>query len=131
MPWSTPVYDRTPADLYNKTAKAYLNASDLQRIEDNIAQLGALLSLTIPVKTWTEYDFPTLTGLNRIIGNLQTVSDTFYPVPGAPSLPMAPYLHYEKLNDLERITALLYPFILGNTRRCYAGEPYLNDLGVI
>lgn len=76
MAWITPKLDWTMFD--------YINASDMNRIENNIAEVAAFLNsiqYTIPAmthvtnRTITYVDF--LTGINRIEKNLETIRTNF------------------------------------------------------
>lgn len=65
------------------TAQDYLNAEDLQRIEQNCVILRDLLlqcgySATINTKTWEREEYPTPTQMARIRANINELRDKFY-----------------------------------------------------
>lgn len=105
------IYDRTTKDLYDKTDKAYYNASDLNRVEtatDYIAKLLKLYSYfkedLVCKKDWLMTDFPTENGMNRYLSNIQKLIDSFYLKEDSPSLPESMNnLDVYKANDIEKI----------------------------
>lgn len=78
------VYDRTQADVTNKTWKGYYNASDLNRVEkwcrylaDTLNSLG--YNITITTKTnWVQTDMRTATEMERIRTNIKKIYQGFY-----------------------------------------------------
>ncbi len=78
MAWETPIYDRTAADITNKTAKAYRNASDVNRLEGNCEVLADLLDVEITVECWTREDLPDESEFARILPNIQDLRDAYY-----------------------------------------------------
>ena len=69
--WSTPITDRTREDIENQTDKAFINDTDLNRIEGNLEYLAEHLKgyLTAPPKcrtNWTSTDLPTKANIERI-----------------------------------------------------------------
>ena len=101
--WVTPIYDRTQLDVTNKTAKGYYNYVDLNRIEQDCDYLAALFGVSITTKTWTRTDFPTLSEMNRIKNNIDSVRNAYYTLPTTPTTPNTPYNAYGKANDIEQI----------------------------
>ena len=136
------IFDRTQADLDNNTAKAYINYSDLNRIETRMSELAELLTnagypVIINCKTdWTRHtseidtiDIPTLTHLIRIHDNEETIISQYFTYPTTPKLPSS----FEKLtiygaNNIERILWDIRRIIAGmqaNYKECdtfYCGE---------
>jgi hypothetical protein len=83
----TLVYDRTAVDVAGETRKAYILASDLNRIEEWTRYLADLLhsygySVAVTTKTnWAVTDFPTPGELNRIRRNIDALQTGFYALP--------------------------------------------------
>jgi hypothetical protein len=82
--WKTPVIDRAQTDIDNKTSKAYLNKSDINRIEENIAYLSGFLSSKgykiqpfLPV-VWNEDSIPTTEDIRRICDRIKTITQAYY-----------------------------------------------------
>lgn len=75
--WITPITDRTQSDVTNRTNKGFLNTSDLNRIEGNIAfLLNTLRSFQHfeqrQVRTnWIMTDIPAVEDFVRIEDNLR------------------------------------------------------------
>lgn len=133
MAWITPITDRTQADVnlvleygsigynnltpeqkavWNAGMKGALNASDLNRIENNIKFLASSLELyNLNIKTdWQMSDVPRNNDFNRILSNLNAVKDKARErfsinLPGTPSLPLN---GFEKINDIENILYIIY-----------------------
>lgn len=133
MAWITPITDRTQADVnlvleydsigynnltpeqksvWNAGMKGALNASDLNRIENNIKFLANSLELyNLNIKTnWQMSDVPRNNDFNRILSNLNAVKDKArerfsIDLPETPSLPLN---GFEKINDIENILYIIY-----------------------
>lgn len=78
MAWVTPIYDRTQADIDNRTSKTFINVADWTRIYDNSLIVRNLLEPalglsivfeTISVPTTTT--IPTISDLNKLTGNIE------------------------------------------------------------
>jgi hypothetical protein len=132
MSWITPIIDRTQADVnlvleydnigynnltpeqkavWNAGMKGALNASDLNRIENNIQYLASILELyNLNIKTnWQMSDVPRNNDFNRILSNLNALKDKFHlkydiSLPETPDLPLN---SYEKINDIENILYII------------------------
>lgn len=132
MSWITPIIDRTQADVnlvleydnigynnltpeqkavWNAGMKGALNASDLNRIENNIQYLASILELyNLNIKTnWQMSDVPRNNDFNRILSNLNALKDKFHlkydiSLPETPNLPLN---SYEKINDIENILYII------------------------
>lgn len=133
MAWITPITDRTQADVnlvleydsigynnltpeqkavWNAGMKGALNASDLNRIENNIQFVASILELyNLNIKTnWQMSDVPRNNDFNRILSNLNDVKDKARErfsinLPETPSLPLN---GFEKINDIENILYIIY-----------------------
>lgn len=130
--WVEPIVDRTLADVLNKAPKAYLNASDYNRIEGNCAVLAAALGVNIQTKNWSMTDFPKVSELQRIIDNVQVLRDAYHTYATTPATPINPINEYGKVNALEQILGDLYAILQDNlSALVYAGELYAGGTGVI
>lgn len=75
------IYDRTERDLIQNTERAYINAEDLNRIEEGMKVIADRNNIQITTKTdWKEAyssippeEFPIKPHMERIIGNLNTL----------------------------------------------------------
>ena len=133
MAWITPITDRTQADVnlvleydnigynnltpeqksvWNAGMKGALNASDLNRIENNIKFLASSLELyNLNINTnWQMSDVPRNNDFNRILSNLNAVKGKARErfginLPETPSLPLN---GFEKINDIENILYIIY-----------------------
>jgi hypothetical protein len=123
MPWISPVYDRTAADVaFAKSQiaiwisesfpitydlKGCLNTSDINRIEGNIRYLSSSLTkLGYPVgvvsKAWENKSLVTLTDVSRILNNISTLLSQYHFPPFSPNVPFNLKRHTE-INDIEEI----------------------------
>lgn len=123
--WITPVFDRTQADVDFATAKiaewiagkatrssivtqdlkGCLNASDLNRIEGNIAFLTErLIEYGYPVstygKTWERGGMPNELDVERIITNVRALVRACYTPGDSPSVPSS-LRDYSSVNAVE------------------------------
>lgn len=134
MPWQNPVFDRTAADVAAGADKCYFSAAMLNRIEGNIAYLAGLFGVKAESKVWADTDFLTKQQMQRILNNLQTVRDAYYTLPGTPNTPTLPATMYTDVNAIEEIEwslAELWRRNSGSDARCYAGEFYAGQIGVM
>lgn len=131
--WKGAVFDRTEQDVINRTAKAYCNVIDLQRLDDDCQALADLLGVTITTKTWVITDFPTVAELARILANLDTLRTAYYTRSTTPDTPDNPLNSWQKWNAVEQILNDLYVLYLANiSAYIRAGEGYAGDtIGVI
>lgn len=118
------VYDRTSSDVANETSKGFINYTDFNRIEGDIAELETLLNevgylphTLVNKIDWTAqgnlasgYDnIPTLAHMNRILANIQELMRVYYVYPTTPNLPETmEYATYSTFNDIEKILHDLY-----------------------
>ncbi len=130
--WILPVYDRTQEDIDNKTSKAFLNASDLNRIEGNSDYLRGLIDGgSFPLHNYTYTSFPTESLMQSIIDNIDTLK-AIYPVAGIDDTPDNPLNTFQKINTIERIQWKIMDHIEKTAEaRMYCGEGYANDIGIL
>ena len=123
MAWEEPIFDRTQADVdYVKAQlsqkindvglKGSLNASDLNRIESNIRYLADTLTellyfVYLTTNTaWTVTSLPSLSQINRIISNVNTLWSKYYKPTGSVNLPDT-LLTFDDVNAIEKNIHLL------------------------
>lgn len=80
MRYTTPITDRTALDVTNKTAKAFFNVADWQRIYNNTQVTKALVDLLLSINitfntvvTPTILTIPTVTELNTLLANIERI----------------------------------------------------------
>lgn len=133
MSW---VYDRTESDVINETDKGFINYTDFNRIEENIAELettlneyGYILPETLVIKTDWAYqgylgtsgtdNIPTLAHMNRILHNISVLMENYSVYPTTPTLPSTmEYATYQTFNDIEKILYDLW-LMLHDTERYF------------
>lgn len=86
--------------------KGCLNVSDINRIEENIAFLSEKMTEysypnRIITKRWRKEDLPNENEIQRIIGNVWSLVESFYQSSDAPPIPTT-MLSYDDINSLER-----------------------------
>ena len=90
-------------DVYE--LKGCFNLLDLNRIESNIAFLAEKMESfsyapNIHGKQWSREDMPNQNDMSRIVDNIRSLIDAFYPPNNPPSLPST-MLSYEDINAIE------------------------------
>lgn len=133
MAWITPVIGRELHDVLSKTKKGYCNASDLNRIEENCAELASLFGVEIQTKSWSRTDFPSASQMRRILANIDYLREIYYTLSSTPITPENPFNTWQKFNDAEKILLDLHELYLKNQQAfIFAGEAYAGDkIGVI
>jgi hypothetical protein len=82
--WIEPVTDRGRFDIASRTPKAFLHASDLNRIENNIAYLSERLNIqgyrimTIPPKGWDRDMVPRVSDLRYICEGILAIIQAYH-----------------------------------------------------
>lgn len=120
--WISPIYDRTQSDVdfalskiaeWKKSGntnvyelKGCMNATDINRIENNIKYLSEHLSELYyfphtTSKTWNVDGLPDINDINRIIQNIHKTISAFFQSNDAPNIPDT-MLTYEQVNDIEK-----------------------------
>ncbi len=131
--WQNPVYDRTLFDVQAKTAKAYINTADLNRIENNMLYIAQIFDCSINTKNWVDGEFVYIADLERIKNNLQVLLSAYKLTPKSPDIPDLPYNLYSQWNDIEKIIYDIYSLFNANKEAVfYCGEAYAgSQIGVI
>lgn len=128
--WRDPIYDRTQADVDNRTAKAYLNIGDLNRIEENIQYLSDIFTAGATGKAWNYESLPTVEEFERILENIDKLKAK-WPVPEIEATPTNPINTFEKVNMIERLINEIYTNYrqyMTSDQIIYCGEIYAGDL---
>lgn len=105
--------------------KGSLNASDLERVQNNIKLLSDVLELNLAVSEVPE--FPTVSLFNEIRENTGKIRNAYCIHSTTPIVPNEPLNTFEKWNDIERILDDVYKILLNNFHyycgtEIYAGE---------
>ncbi len=117
------IYDRTESDVVNRTAKGYLNAGDLSRIESNISELAGYKELILEIKTWEVGGLPRDSDFARILANITALQEVYAVWEMTPVVPVQPLNTYQKWNDIEHILHDMYwNYIFEMDSRYYCGE---------
>jgi hypothetical protein len=128
--WQTPVFDRTQADIDNRTPKGFRNASDINRIEENTAYIAVLLGTALAVKTWGIADIPPESEYRRILSNIAAVRDASGVM--NLTLPTLPLNTWTEMTDVERaLYEIIEYYNEKEQMKIYTGEIYSGDLGVV
>jgi len=122
--WIEPITDRSQRDITHRTHKAYLNTTDIRRIESNIAYLAKKLKLAgyiispITPKTWEKSDIPKVADLEHICKSILTLVQTYEHPRDHADLTTVPNetLHYLAVNDMEQILFDLHRFMTNAER---------------
>lgn len=131
------IYDRTSRDLYDRTNKAYYNASDLNRVETATEYIARLLKVysyfkneLVCKKNWVVTDFPAEVEMNRYLGNIQKLIDSFHLKKDSPALPKSMNnLDIYTANDIEKILYDLNELIENMISQFYyCGEIYSGEV---
>lgn len=128
------ISDRTQSDIDSKTAKAYRNHTDLNRIEENIETVGALIAIPITRKTWTKNDLPRETAdILRIRNSIESIRNGYGIKSDTPATPNIPLNTFVKMNSIEKILQDVYDVYEGTMNNfSYCGEIYCGDgIGVL
>lgn len=110
------IYDRTQTDLDNGADKAYIDYTDLNRIESAIYSIGEKTGAKFSTskKTWKMSEYRTEAQMERLRNNLQVLQNSYYLRDGRPSLPdKITYTTISQANDIEHII-----YDIGDTYNC-------------
>ena len=128
------IYDRTIQDVEQRTAKGYINASDLNRVERNTGIIAEYIGIEVSVKDdWEIGDLPRTSDFCRIRENVQSIRDNYMVYASTPEVPGQPLNDYKKWNAIERILHDVYVIYFGNISNVdYCGEIAAGEeIGVI
>lgn len=127
-PWSSMSEDEQSA-WYGDAAKGGYNYTDLNRVETAVAELAGLLGLTLTTKTnWTLWDMPTVSQMERYLGNVVAIRDA---CPGSVQFPSLPSsmsgLTYSGANSIEKVLLMVYEKLNESEHECVLGEFILGE----
>lgn len=120
------IYDRTQRDIDNRAKKAFINASDLNRIDRNTELIAKYIAVPVLVKTdWEIGGFPRYSDYQRIKENTQKIRDGYAVYADTPQVPERPYTTYQKWNAIEKILHDVFILYIGKyNNKEYCGEGY-------
>lgn len=106
----TLITDRTQADVEQRTAKGYYNASDLNRVGQamryvaaRIVDMGGACAVN-PKADWAMQDIPTEAQMAAYLSDLAVMRAAYAALPDTPVAPGSmEHLTYSTANDIERI----------------------------
>lgn len=128
------IYDRTIQDVEQRTAKGYINASDLNRVERNTRIVAEYIGIEVAVnENWEIGELPRVSDYKRIRDNVQSIRDNYMVYASTPKVPEQPLNDYKKWNAIERILHDVYVIYFGNISNVdYCGEIAAGEeIGVI
>lgn len=128
------IIDRTQEDIEKKTDKAYINASDLERIESNIELIAEYIAAPVTVrKNWKTGDLPRKTDFKRIRDNVDKIRRGYVIRADTPETPIQPLNTWQKWNDLEQILFHVFWIYFNNlNNKDYCSEVSAGEgIGVI
>lgn len=129
------VYDRTKDDIEKRTQKAFINASDLNRIEKNTEVIGQRISAPVSVRAdWEIGGLPRHSDYQRIKENTRMIRAGYLVHDDTPAVPERPYNTFQKWNDIEKIlydVFFIYVKNFGNVIYCGDGFSCGDEIGVI
>lgn len=118
-------------------SNTYYNAVDLNRVENKVAEVAALLTsygyyTTVSIKNnWVKTDYPSKAEMKRYLGNVKKCVNNFCSMPAS----VLPYtmdkIDYIDANNIEKIlveTEKLVDYMLAVMR--YSGTFYSGDYGL-
>ncbi len=125
----TAIYDRVQADVTNKTIKARMNYTDLNRLEENIKTVADLFNIPFTQETWLIYEFPRVSDYQRWKVAVDLIKSAYDVLQISPN---RPFNTYQKWNELEYL--LFYTDKIFNENeqaKSYCGEFYCGEYGLI
>jgi len=132
--WTTPVTDRTAGDVSAGNSKGVLNATDLNRIEQNLAYIADVMTahgyagLTYsPVVSWAESGIPSLSHMQQILAACVTLRESFYYLGSLPATLQRP--DYTAINQIENLPALIKE-AMSRLEKSYIFSGTINSAGV-
>jgi len=119
--WTEPVTDRSRFDIASRTPKAFLHASDLNRIEGNIAYLSEHLNsqgyriMPIPPKGWSVSDIPRTADLRYICESIMAIIQAYHKPAGYTDISGIPdnSPNFTDINSIEQNLAAIKTLIRG------------------
>ena len=125
----TAIYDRTQTDITNKTAKGYMNLSDLNRVESNIKTVADELAVPYVQKTWAIGETPQQADYLKIKTAVDAIKTAFDVLQISPSRPFNTFTKWNELEYLLYYTDLI--FNQNKEAQSYCGEYYCGEYGIL
>lgn len=105
------IYNRTTADVENKTKRGYYNAEDLNRVNtamdyivSEFEKLGNSVVGYVKGPVWKPSDIPNKTQMSQYLKNVQAIRSSLSVLKSTPETPESmEKLSYLKANDIEKI----------------------------
>lgn len=106
---------------YGEATKGAYNYTDLNRVENAVAEIAALAGLSLTTKTnWTVWDTPVSSDMSRYLNNVARIRSycaTLGSVSNFPTLPSTMSgLTLESANNIEKVLELAYEVVKNSIR---------------
>ena len=128
------ITDRSQLDIDERTAKGFINASDMERIETNTELIAGYIAVPVTVKkNWKIGDLPRVSDFKRIRDNVEKIRSGYVIRADTPETPVQPLNTWQKWNDLEQILYDIFWIYFNNlNNKDYCGEISAGEeIGVI
>lgn len=128
------ITDRSQLDIDERTAKGFINASDMERVETNIELIAGYIAVPVTVKkNWKIGDLPRVSDFKRIRDNVEKIRSGYVIRADTPETPVQPLNTWQKWNDLEQILYDVFWIYFNNlNNKDYCGEISAGEeIGVI
>lgn len=128
------ITDRSQLDIDERTAKGFINASDMERVETNTELIAGYIAVPVTVKkTWKIGDLPRVSDFKRIRDNVEKIRSGYVIRADTPETPVQPLNTWQKWNDLEQILYDIFWIYFNNlNNKDYCGEISAGEeIGVI
>lgn len=128
------ITDRSQLDIDERTAKGFINASDVERVETNTELIAGYIAVPVTVKkNWKIGDLPRVSDFKRIRDNVEKIRSGYVIRADTPETPVQPLNTWQKWNDLEQILYDIFWIYFNNlNNKDYCGEISAGEeIGVI
>lgn len=118
------VTDRSQKDIERRTNKAFLNASDLSRIEKNVELISGYIGAAVPAgREWAAGSLPRVSDMRRIRDSVERIRTGYAVRADTPLTPEQPLNTWQKWNAIEQILHDAYWMYMDNVNNVdYCGE---------
>lgn len=128
------ITNRSQLDIDERTAKGFINASDMERVETNTELIAGYIAVPVTVKkNWKIGDLPRVSDFKRIRDNVEKIRSGYVIRADTPETPVQPLNTWQKWNDLEQILYDIFWIYFNNlNNKDYCGEISAGEeIGVI
>ena len=128
------ITDRSQLDIDERTAKGFINASDMERVETTTELIAGYIAVPVTVKkNWKIGDLPRVSDFKRIRDNVEKIRSGYVIRADTPETPVQPLNTWQKWNDLEQILYDIFWIYFNNlNNNDYCGEISAGEeIGVI